>query len=153
DQAPTGKITIAQSAEPANLDLLHEGAVTRESVFGNVYEPLVEIDVDGSSARPVLATSWERTSPDTWVFELRDGVKFHNGEDFNATVAAANLNYHIQRVADDKPYASSTFPVYKAAEALPDGRLQVQTNWPDQFLPQTLLWVQIYPLSVVEAAD
>ena len=32
---------------------------------------------------PALAESWELSDPTTWVFHLRDGVKFHNGEPFS----------------------------------------------------------------------
>ena len=54
-----------------------------------IYDRLVEQDAD-QSFHPHLATSWEE-SPDgmTWVFKLHDGVKFHDGEPFNAETIAA----------------------------------------------------------------
>ncbi|QJR13793.1 ABC transporter substrate-binding protein [Usitatibacter palustris] len=33
---------------------------------------------------PGLATRWRQTSPTTWVFDLRRGVKWHDGSDFTA---------------------------------------------------------------------
>ena len=33
---------------------------------------------------PALAESWSNPDPLTWQFKLRQGVKFHNGEDFDA---------------------------------------------------------------------
>src|SRR6185369_14180416 len=33
---------------------------------------------------PELAVSWKSVDPLTWQFKLRQGVKFHNGEPFNA---------------------------------------------------------------------
>ncbi len=59
----------------------------------NIYEPLLLYD-DGKLI-PVLATSYEK-SPDakTWTFKLRQGVKFHNGEPFNAQA----VKYSYERV-------------------------------------------------------
>ncbi|NML43164.1 ABC transporter substrate-binding protein [Ramlibacter sp. G-1-2-2] len=55
-----------------------------EVTLYNVFEPLTKINPDGS-VTPLLAESWE-VSPDltTYTFKLRKGVKFQNGEPFNA---------------------------------------------------------------------
>lgn len=56
-----------------------------------VYEPLVKYQADGS-VKPWLAKSWTHTADGkTWVFTLRDGVTFSNGEPFNAFAAAENF--------------------------------------------------------------
>ncbi|MBW2608891.1 MAG: ABC transporter substrate-binding protein [Deltaproteobacteria bacterium] len=54
-------------------------------------EPLTNISKNGEPA-PYLATSWEY-GPDykSLTFKLRKGVKFHDGSDFNAAVAKANI--------------------------------------------------------------
>jgi peptide/nickel transport system substrate-binding protein len=51
--------------------------------LGNVYEGLIRRDPD-LDIQPALATSWEVLEPTKWRFHLRKGVKFHNGNDFNA---------------------------------------------------------------------
>ena len=53
------------------------------SFTGNVYEPLVGRGKDMALV-PVLATKWTQTSPTVWRFELRKGVKFHDGTPFTA---------------------------------------------------------------------
>ena len=54
-----------------------------------IYDRLVEQDSD-QSFHPHLATSWEESADGlTWVFKLRDGVKFHDGEAFNAETIAS----------------------------------------------------------------
>ncbi|GHB38240.1 ABC transporter substrate-binding protein [Pseudovibrio japonicus] len=53
------------------------------SMHGNVYETLVRRSAD-LKIEPALATSWEVIEPTRWRFHLRKGVKFHNGNDFNA---------------------------------------------------------------------
>ncbi|MBN2367393.1 ABC transporter substrate-binding protein [Candidatus Woesearchaeota archaeon] len=49
----------------------------------NMFTGLVEFDKDYRIA-PALAESWENLDELTWRFNLRDDVKFHNGNDFTA---------------------------------------------------------------------
>ncbi len=48
-----------------------------------IYEALIERDKK-LALRPSLAESWQQTSPTTWRFKLRPGVKFHDGTPFTA---------------------------------------------------------------------
>jgi peptide/nickel transport system substrate-binding protein len=49
----------------------------------NIYEGLIRRDED-LNIQPALATSWEMVEPTRWRFHLREGVTFHNGNEFNA---------------------------------------------------------------------
>lgn len=57
-----------------------------------IFDTLVGLNPDGS-IRPNLATSWGQVDDYTWRFKLREGVKFTNGEEFNAETAAYSVNY------------------------------------------------------------
>lgn len=58
------------------------------------YESLIYTDSEGEES-PWLAESWELGDDGTSVtFELKDGVTFHDGTEFTAEVAAANINFH-----------------------------------------------------------
>ena len=51
----------------------------------NIFEGLVKYKADTTEIEPCLATSWESSADGTEiVFNLRKGVKFHDGTDFNA---------------------------------------------------------------------
>jgi ABC-type transport system substrate-binding protein len=66
-------------------------------------ERLVGMDIKGLP-RPVLATSWEYADDlSSLTFTLRKGVKFHDGEDFNAEVAKMNLEERIKNGLVAKP--------------------------------------------------
>ncbi len=76
---------MGMTLEPPGLDPTSGAAAAiAEVTLYNVYETLTKIKEDGSAA-PLLAESWE-TAPDlkTYTFKLRKGVKFQNGEPFNA---------------------------------------------------------------------
>src|SRR6201995_5221146 len=52
--------------------------------FRNVYETLVSYDERNHKFVPRLAKSWTRIDDKTIEYELRDDVKFHNGDHFDA---------------------------------------------------------------------
>ncbi len=61
-------------------------------VIQEINEPLVNQEGTTTKVIPWLATSWETKDSKTWIFHLRQGVKFHNGEDFNADVVKWNMD-------------------------------------------------------------
>ncbi len=78
---PTGELG-ATSYDPIRSSNLN-------SVTSLIYDRLVEQDAD-QSFHPHLATSWEESADGmTWTFKLREGVKFHDGEAFNAETIAS----------------------------------------------------------------
>src|SRR5437763_4724729 len=64
-------------------DPMAQNELLTNSINGHVYESLVERGKN-LELLPSLATSWKQTSPTVWVFNLRKGVKFHDGSDFTA---------------------------------------------------------------------
>jgi hypothetical protein len=78
-------LVIGMTLEPPGLDPTTGAAsAIAEISHYNIYETLTKINADGK-VTPLLAESWE-VSPDlrTYTFKLRRGVKFQNGEPFNA---------------------------------------------------------------------
>jgi peptide/nickel transport system substrate-binding protein len=80
--------------EPVCLDapVITDGISGR--VINQIFEGLVKFDKDTTNVVPGLAESWT-TSDDglEWTFKLREGVKFHDGTDFNADAVVANFDY------------------------------------------------------------
>lgn len=84
-QSRKDAIVIGMSLEPPGLDPTAGAAsAIAEITQYNIYETLTKINADGK-VTPLLAESWE-VSPDlkTYTFRLRKGVKFQNGEPFDA---------------------------------------------------------------------
>ena len=98
-QSGRKQVTLGMALEPPGLDPTAGAAsAIAEVTLYNLFETLTKIQSDGSVV-PMLAESWE-VSPDlrTYTFHLRRGVRFHNGEAFNAHCAA----FSFQRAAGDK---------------------------------------------------
>ena len=92
-------VTLAMTLEPPGLDPTAGAAsAIAEIVQYNIFETLTKINADGSVS-PLLAESWE-VSPDlkTYTFKLRRGVKFQNGEPFNA----ATVKFAFDRAGGEK---------------------------------------------------
>ena len=91
-------------------DPMAQNELLTNSINGQVYESLVE---RGKKLEivPALATSWKQTSPTVWVFNLRKGVKFHDGSDFTAD----DVVFSIKRLQGK----TSNFRVYGNAVGEP----------------------------------
>jgi peptide/nickel transport system substrate-binding protein len=87
-----GDLVVCQPAEPPGLDpTANTAAAIDRVVFSNIYEGLIKVNGNGDFI-PGLATSWDVSADGlTYTFQLRKGVKFHNGELFDASVAKWNL--------------------------------------------------------------
>ena len=71
------------------LHIVDKSPMNWVSLTFNVFEHLVEPDVSGRLV-PRLATSWRWLNDRTLEFTLRQGVKFHNGEVFDAEIVKLN---------------------------------------------------------------
>lgn len=128
-------LTLSMSAAFPDLDPQHSTSTVNYSInFDNVYEGLVRLDGKTPEILPSLATKWEQVDPTTHRLTLRDGVKFHNGEPFDAEAAAFSVN----RVLDDKGTAElrSYFSDFENAKAIDKSTVEIKTS---RLVPDFLL--------------
>ena len=79
--------------------------------FWTMFDSLVDYNANGEPDPAYsLAESWEIESPTKITFTLRPGVKFHNGEEFNAEVVRWNVD-HIQDPATKSAAAGQMAPI------------------------------------------
>ncbi|MEH7523279.1 ABC transporter substrate-binding protein [Bacillus sp. JJ1503] len=77
------EIVIGISGDPQNWDPIDTFLLDWSTIATSVFEGLVDRNLD-LELQPGLAESWEYLDDKTLQFKLRQGVKFHNGEPFNA---------------------------------------------------------------------
>lgn len=125
------KTTVVWSytQEPPNWNYRETGltAVTAPLLL-NVWETLVQLEADGS-ATGLLAESWDVSDDNlTITFNLRQGVKFHDGTDFTAADVVYSMNANSQASVDraKTPYTQVT-----NIEAVDDHTVRVTLGGPD----------------------
>ena len=83
----------------------------------NLYETLLNFGEQDTTINPGLATEWEPSEDGlTYTFKLREGVKFHDGTDFNADAVVKNFERWANGDAEKFPYYSSMFGGFKGDE-------------------------------------
>jgi peptide/nickel transport system substrate-binding protein len=90
-----GDVAVAQSSDATSLDPAHTTATVDSQIYGSIYDRLVSLD-EQNNVVPGLALSWEPASDQkSWTLKLRQGVKFHDGTDFNADAVKVNIERYI----------------------------------------------------------
>ncbi len=121
-QADRPSITIAvQKITNSNtLDVLREQSNVGERIFfGSIWEALIGRDLRGQlQPKPLLATEWKRIDDQTVELKLREGVKFHNGDEMTAEDVVFTFSRE-RMFADTEPKNRTTI---KAFEAIPTPR-------------------------------
>lgn len=140
---PAGKVVIAIGGDPSTLDPQYADDGNERAVNDNIYEMLLFRDPKTMEIGPGLAESWKQVDPTTWEFKLRQGVKFHNGEPFNAEAVV----FSVKRIIDPafKSEQLSFVATLKDAKAVDDYTVQIITDGPDPILPARLSWMKIVP--------
>jgi len=103
-------LVIATDAPPKAMNPHAFSSDANFSYMSNFFDALLERK-EGKLA-PALAVKWDRVDAITWKFELRKGVKYHNGNDFNA----ADVKYTYERMKD--PKFSQLLNIAKAIESI-----------------------------------
>ena len=133
-QSRKDSIVLGMTLEPPGLDPTAGAAsAIAEVTLYNIFETLTKINADGS-VTPLLAERWE-VSPDlrTTTFYLRKGVKFSNGEPFNAQA----VKFSFDRAAGEKSTNKDkrTFAAMESVRAVDEYTLVIVNKEPDPDFP------------------
>ena len=86
-----GTLDFAFNAQPPTLDPTGTTATATRDIARNIFEQLVTFD-SNLVVKPMLAESFKVNEDDnTVIFELRKGVKFHNGKEMTAEDVVASM--------------------------------------------------------------
>ncbi len=142
-----GTLVWAKPAEVADLDPTLTGSATTYQLLDQIYEPLIGLD-DELKPVPKLATSWEQTSPTTYVFTIRRGVKFSNGREMTVDDVVGTL----KRLTD--PRVASIWAVQigtvKSVSSPSPWKVQVELAKPNSTLIPALAYINAAILPIKE---
>jgi peptide/nickel transport system substrate-binding protein len=97
---------------------------------GQIYEQLLSRDKNMQLIGN-LATEWKQTSPTTWVFNLRKGVKWHDGSNFTADDVMFSIVRAQAETSQMRVYANDLGKVKK----IDDYTVELTTPGPNPVLP------------------
>lgn len=148
NKAPQAKdeIIIAQGVDATTLDPHMHAETTTANVTTQIFDRLLERDA-AMKLQPQLALSVTALDELTWEIKLREGVKFHNGEDLDAEC----VKYNIERIIDPavrSPQAGN-FSAVDRVEAVDQYTVRINTKKPYPILPNRLN-LQIVPRKYIE---
>ncbi|MET0271645.1 MAG: ABC transporter substrate-binding protein [Phenylobacterium sp.] len=144
-------LRLAMPLEPPNLDpTAGAAAAIDEVVYGNLFEGLVRIGPTGR-VEPALAESWE-VSPDglIYVFHLRRGVRFHDGQAFDASVVKFSLDR--ARAADSANAQKAYFEPIAQVDVVDPLTARIVLKHPSSSLIYVLGWGDAVMVSPKTAA-
>lgn len=143
DATAAGQESIIRStaSDVPNIDPGVGSDYASSIAFANIYDTLVFPAHDGS-LKPWLATDWQPSEDGlTWVFNLRQGVKFHNGDELTAD----DVVFSMQRMITlGEGYGYLFSNVVKEAKALDQYKVQFTLN--KKFGPFLSTLVRLYIL-------
>jgi peptide/nickel transport system substrate-binding protein len=108
-------------------DPMAQNELLTNSINGHVYESLVE---RGKNLEiiPSLAVSWKETRPLVWIFNLRKGVKWHDGSDFTADDVVFSINRLQGATSNFRVYANDVGQARKIDDYTVEFTAKVPSN-------------------------
>lgn len=129
-------LTVVLSEEP---DIVDPCEATRSNVgriiMQNVAETLVEIDPKDGSIKARLATSWKQTDNLTWEFNIRKGVKFHDGADLNAKTVVKSIKRALNPKYDCEARTKFFGNISVTPSTIGSHTVAIKTKTPQPIMP------------------
>ena len=138
----------ARAGDALTLDPHSQNEGPSHTMRHQMYEPLMIRDTTGAF-EPALATDWAPSAddPNVWVFNLRQGVKFHDGADMTAEDVVFSYERAKQPTSDMKELINSIVEV----RAVDDYTIEIVTDGPNPILPANLTDLMIMDKDWTEA--
>ncbi|MQA11468.1 MAG: ABC transporter substrate-binding protein [Pseudonocardiaceae bacterium] len=88
-----GTLVFGAAGKPKNFDPIFNDDGESFRIHRQIFDTLITYKPGTAELAPGLATEWTPSNGGkTWTFKLRDGVKFHDGTDFNAEAVCFNFD-------------------------------------------------------------
>lgn len=143
--APTTLI-VDQANSPATLDPALQYDTDSYVVYRNIFDQLLRRDPSTLKIIPWVATSWTTPTPTTWVFNIRNDIKFSNGE----ALTGADVAFSLNRILDPS-FASPQFANFSVVQSVSASgqTVTITTKAPSPTLLTYLTTLSIVPQQYV----
>ncbi|MQA03754.1 MAG: ABC transporter substrate-binding protein [Streptosporangiales bacterium] len=143
-------MTIATTSDVVNFNPLIGNSRTDAWITDLMYPRMLSIGADGQT-QAALATKWGYKSPTTGYWEIRDDMKWSDGE----ALTANDVAYTINAIKKDKPAGViyGQMANVKSASAVSKTRVEIELTRPDAtVVPEIGFWMNVVPQHVFEKA-
>ncbi len=125
----------ARAGDSLTLDPHAQNEGPTHTLAHQIYEPLIIRDHSGAF-QAALATDWapKEGDPNVWVFNLRQGVTYHDGSDFTAE----DVVFSINRAQSENSAMKELLTSITEVRAVDDHTVEFVTNGPNPILPANL---------------
>lgn len=141
-------LTFGIGGEMRSLDVLIVSDGVRDMFTMNVNETLTRLGPDGDFV-PLLATDWTADG-NTWTFNLREGVTFHDGSELTSEDVVASFDRGLSPEGEVLP---SVLSAVTDVAAVDDHTVTITTENPDPTIPAGVSLVTIVPAEWADPAD
>lgn len=151
--AAGGVLKVAAPANPSSMDPMTGGSGQDHPFLYTVFDTLVEWEYESLDPKPGLARAWSFPDPKTLVMDLQEGVKFHDGTDFNAEAVKFNLD---RNRGDQRSNIKADLINVEAVEVSGPHQVTIRLKNPDAALPMILsdrAGMMCSPKAVTEKGD
>src|SRR3972149_2257463 len=134
--APRGRVTVAIASDTPTQDPHMHTARMGIIINQHVFDTLLTRDTKTWKPAPHLAESVKSVNPLTWELRLRKGVRFHNGEPFNAE----SVKFSFERVLnpDQKSPIRGNFTWIKSVDVVDESTVRIVTQKPYPLIQEIL---------------
>jgi ABC-type transport system substrate-binding protein len=130
-----GTLKLAMPYNPASVDPMTGRNLTDFNVLYAVFDALIDFNPATLELRPGLAKAWHFADPKTLVLDLVEGIKFHDGADFEGRVVKLNIDrYKSQQRSNVKADLAAVASV----EVNGPARVTLHLSKPNAGLPTIL---------------
>lgn len=143
------ELVIALTGDAYSMDPYPRNETITNAINQHMFDSLVQPDID-LQTEPALAESWDVSDDSiTWTFYLKEGVKFHNGNDFTADDVIFSLD-RSKTEASAFTHVTSTIGSYKKVD---DYTVEITCNEPNALLLSHIRDLMIMDKETCEGKD
>ena len=140
-------LVIDEDQAPATLDPALQYNTESYTVYRNIFDQLVMRDPSTNKIVPWIATSWSTPNPTTWVFQIKQGVKFSDGTPLTGNDVAFSINRILNPALNSPQFANFS---YISSAVGTTSSVTVTTKTPSPTLLTYMTTLSIVPQAYVQ---
>lgn len=142
------KVVVGLNADVVSFDPINTLDSTTDRVITHIYEYLFTRDKD-MKLIPMLAESSKIIDDNNWQITLKKGIKFSNGEPFNAETVKANIDWIINK--DNNSARRVRIDAVTSCTVVDENTVKLTTAKPFPTMMEGLTEIYMAPTSAIKA--